>query len=123
MSGWKLRKRSQSGADYSLRTFPEGAVIGAGKYFVWANSENGFAAMISADVSSTETLAADNSIALIDAEGKVMDALAWGAGTGQYGEGDPFPSDPSAGQMLSRKKSGDAFIDTENNANDFSLVE
>jgi hypothetical protein len=121
MSGWKLRKRSPSGADYSLRTFPDGTSLAAGDYFLWANSQNGFAVSMDADVSSTETLAADNSIALFDASGNEVDALAWGSGTGHYGEGDPFPSNPDAGHVLSRVRSGNAFVDTHNNATDFNV--
>lgn len=121
MSGWKLRKRSQSGADYSLRTFPDGASLAADGYFLWANSAGGFAASIDADVSSTETLAGDNSIALFDAGGNEVDALAWGEGAGQYGEGDPFPSNPDAGKTLSRLRLGGVFVDTRDNAADFAI--
>lgn len=121
IGGWKLRKRSQSGTEYSLRTFPQESIIPARAYFVWANSEDGFAASLGADASSTGTLAADNSVAILDADGNVIDALAWGTGTGQYAEGNPFPTDPAAGQTLVRNKSGGDFMDTRDNATDFSL--
>jgi hypothetical protein len=120
MSGWKLRKRSQTGTDYSLKQFPEGSVIGAGQTFTWANSAGGFSEAIGANVSSTETLSADNSVALIDASGTIVDAVAWGTGTDQYGEGSPYPTDPTAGQVLTRRSDG-AMVDTQNNANDFEL--
>jgi hypothetical protein len=50
-----------------------------------------------------------------------MDALAWGTGTGQYGEGPPYPDDPTAGQVLVRKMAGGVPADTGNNADDFVL--
>jgi hypothetical protein len=121
MSGWKLHKKSSSGADYSIREFPANTTIAPQHYFVWANSADGFAASVGADISSTQTLAADNSIALIDTSGAIVDAVAWGTGTGQYGEGPPFPTDPGPGQTLVRRTSGGAMVDTENNANDFML--
>lgn len=122
LGGWKLKKRSSTGAEYSLRTFPEGTSIASHTYFIWANSENGFSASLAADSSSTETISADNSIALLDPEGKVADALAWGSGKGQFGEGNPFPSNPGPGQVLSRIFSDPSGpVDTGDNANDFLL--
>ncbi len=121
MSGWKLRKKSSTGADYSLRDFPNGTVIAPHTYFTWANSTNGFAASIGADASSTASLAADNSVAIMDAGGAVVDAVAWGQGTNQYGEGSPFPTDPAPNQILARKSSGGAMVDTNDNAEDFIL--
>ncbi len=121
MGGWKLRKKSSTGGDYSLRTFPGGSSAPAGGYFIWANSENGFGDAMGADVTSTATLAADNSVALINADGAVVDAVAWGSGTDQYGEGDAYPANPEAGQVLKRRCSDGATVDTGNNANDFML--
>jgi hypothetical protein len=121
MSGWKLHKRSNTGTDYSLKVFPTGSVIAAGQYFIWANSTNGFSESISANVSSTETLSADNSVGLLDASGTVIDAVAWGTGTGQYGEGPPYPTDPAANQILTRQLVDGSMVDTSDNANDFIL--
>jgi hypothetical protein len=120
-SGWKLHKKSQTGADYSLKEFPTGSVIAAGQSFVWANSAGGFSETVGANVSSTETLAADNSVALMDAAGNIIDAVAWGTGSGQYGEGPPYPTDPSANQLLTRRSSDGVMVDTDNNTNDFIL--
>ena len=121
MSGWKLHKKSSTGTDYSLRTFANGTVIAPGAYFVWANSAGGFAQSMGADVSSTETLAADNSVAIMDASGTIVDAVAWGTGTNQYVEGLPYATDPLANQILVRKSLGDVMVDTDNNAEDFTL--
>ncbi len=121
VGGWKLKKKSATGAEYSLRTFPVGSMVPADGYFVWANGGNGFGAAIHADATSSETLAADNSVALFDASGTVMDAVAWGMGEGQYGEGAPYPADPGAGQALARKFSDGAIRDTGDNAADFTL--
>jgi hypothetical protein len=121
MSGWKLHKKSSTGADYSLRDFPNGAIIPPQKYFTWANSLGGFAESVGADVSSTETLAADNSVALFDATGSLIDAVAWGTGTNQYGMGPPYPTDPPANEVLMRLPGASGMVDTGNNAEDFIL--
>jgi hypothetical protein len=121
MSGWKLHKKSSTGTDYSLKVFPMGSTIAAGQSFAWANATDGFSETVGANVSSTETLAADNSVALMDAAGDIIDAVAWGTGTDQYGEGPPYPTSPGANQLLSRRSSGGAMVDTENNTNDFTL--
>ena len=121
ISGWKLHKKSGTGADYSLKVFPAGSVIGAGQPFVWANSSGGFSETIGANVSSTETLAADNSVALMDAAGTIVDAVAWGTGTNQYGEGPPYPTSPGANRLLSRRSSDGVMVDTDNNSNDFTI--
>jgi hypothetical protein len=121
MSGWKLHKKSSTGTDYSLKVFPTGSVIGAGQSFVWANSDDGFSETAGANVSSTETLAADNSVALMDAAGNIVDAVAWGTGTNQYGEGPPYPTSPGANQLLSRRSSDGVMADTDDNSNDFTI--
>jgi hypothetical protein len=116
-----LRKRSSTGSDTSLREFPTGSSIAAGGSFVWANNTDGFAESINADASSTGTLAANNSVALFDADGTQIDAVAWGTGTGQYIEGAAYPDSPVANQVLQRKSANGAMVDTDNNANDFTL--
>ena len=87
LSGWKLRKKSSTGTDSSLREFLKGSAIAPSGYFVWASSVNSFAQSITADASSTGTLAANNSVALFDGSGAQVDAVAWGTGTNQYVEG------------------------------------
>ena len=121
MSGWKLRKRSSSGTEYSLKTFPADSTIVSGGKFIWANSADGFADIVNADVASTQILAGDNSVALIDATGAIVDAVAWGNGNGQFVEGSPYPENLAAGQMLTRKSSANSVVDTDNNAEDFEI--
>ena len=121
IGGWKLRKRSQTGADYSLKQFLSGSIVDPGQSFIWANAVGGFSEAIAANVSSTETLSADNSIALIDASGTIVDALAWGIGVGQYGEGLPLSVGPASGQVIVRRSDNGVLVDTANNNNDFIL--
>ncbi len=121
IGGWKLRKKSSTGSDASLREFPVGSTIASDARFTWASDAAGFAQSIGADVSSTETLSASNSVALFDASGTQIDAVAWGTGTNQYVEGSPYPQNPVANQVLRRKFAGGMVVDTDNNSNDFTL--
>lgn len=121
VGGWKLRKKSSTGGEYSMRTFPNGSTVPAGGYFIWANSEGVFGDAVGAQVTSTATLARDNSVALLDADGVVIDAVAWGEGANQYVEGSAYPANPEAGQVLRRRFADGAVVDTGNNANDFIL--
>jgi hypothetical protein len=121
MAGWKLHKHSSTGNDYSLKEFPKGTTIPSQGELLWANSSDGFAQSIGADFSTSETLSPDNSVALLDASGTVVDAVAWGMGTSQYGEGDPYPASPGPNQILGRLMDDGVFVDTNNNASDFSI--
>jgi hypothetical protein len=122
IGGWKLRKKTGTGSDASIREFPKGSVVASGSYFVWASSVNGFAESIGADTSSTATFAENNSVALFDATGTQIDAVAWGTGENQYVEGSPYPNGPPAGQELVRRSAGGALVDTDNNADDFTVL-
>jgi len=122
LGGWKLRKRTKTGGEESIRVFPNGSIVVASGYSTWANSADGFAAGLGADVMSTQTLAANNSVAIENADGTVVDAVAWGEGhTAPFVEGTAFSENPAAGQALTRKFTSGVIQDTGNNANDFTL--
>jgi len=122
VSGWKLRKRTQSGSESSIRVFPDGSEAPPRGIFTWANSEDGFAEKVNAQTSSTQTLTASSSIALFDKEGSQIDALAWGTGhSNPFGEGAPYPESPGASQILHRKTTSGGLQDTNANAADFEL--
>lgn len=122
-SGYRLRKKSVSGKDYSIRLFPQGTVIPAQSYFTWANSQEGFADNIQADLSSTATLAINNSIALIDPSGQVVSAVAWGQGQNQYQEGRLRLPNPEAHQLIKRKTVDGIYQVSQSNFDDFYLTE
>jgi len=122
ISNWKLRKRTQSGTESSIRVFPDGSAIAPSGNFLWANSNSGFSASIGANVSSTATLTASSSIALEDSSSVVVDALAWGSGhTNPFVEGAAYPNNPGANQILKRKSTSGVFQDTNSNADDFEI--
>jgi len=84
-----------------------------GQSFMWANSDDGFSETISANVSSTETLAANNSVALMDRR-EISSTRSHGDGANQYGEGPPYPTSP-ARINCSRAVVGWCDGDTDNN--------
>ena len=121
LDGWRLRKKTSGGTDSSIKVFGAGNSIVPGGFFVWANTANGFAASLNADASSSATLAADNSVALMDASGTIIDEVAWGTGTNQYEEGHSFPTNPQPNQILERISVNGVMGDLDDNALDFAL--
>ena len=122
LSGYRLRKRTRSGKEYSLKVFPRGAILPPQKFLTWANSQNNFAQLMQADYTSRATLSANNSVALLDEKGGVIDSVAWGRPQRYFGFGKPFPDNPPPGQHLERKRDNQNFIDSNNDAVDFFLV-
>ncbi len=116
VNGWKLRKRTKSGAESSVRVLA--GEIAGGSSFVWANAKY----PTGADVTSTQTLSADGSVALFGPDDSLVDALAWGSGhTAPFVEGEPYPGNPEPGQVLGRRQWVSGPMDTGNNAQDFDL--
>lgn len=123
VTGYRLRKKSSSGKDYSLRLFPKDTFVGPQDYLTWANSREGFAESLGADLSSTATLSANNSVALINAEGEVISALAWGQGHNQYQEGLLRLPSPEPHQQIKRKSVNESYQNSQSNFDDFYLTE
>ncbi|MDP3998524.1 MAG: lamin tail domain-containing protein [bacterium] len=138
LNGYRLVRRTGSSPnDTSVFVFNSSHSIPAHGFFLWANS--GFASSIGADVSTTDVLAASNSIALrlgsLDT-GTIIDALSWNSASQSLKEGTEFSPDPGANQSMERKAystsdsismtSGSDVLkgnsyDSENNINDFVL--
>lgn len=122
LSGWKLRKRTKSGSESSIKALSEQDSVAPGEIFIWANSKEGFALSIGAHTSSTQTLAANASVALLNSDNTVIDAVAWGSDhENPFSEGTASPENPAAGQVLSRKRSASGYQDTSDNGVDFEL--
>ncbi|MEK7094406.1 MAG: lamin tail domain-containing protein [Patescibacteria group bacterium] len=120
VGGWKLRKRTQSGTESSIKVFPDSVSVSLGGNFLWANSKDGFSEIVSADVSSTQTLASNNSIVLLNASDVVIDAVAWGSDhVGPFIEGIAFPN---SAPVFHRKVSEGVVVDTDQNQADFEAI-
>ena len=121
VSHYQLKKKSSTGREYSLRIFPSSTIISPKEEIVWANSKNGYAQSLSAQIESTANLSINNSIAFFDKNGKIISALGWGEGINQFFEGSLYPFNPQAYQQLKRKQNQGSFRNTNSNAEDFHL--
>jgi len=123
IKGYQLKKRVQKGTESSIRVFSEGSIIPAKGCVLWASSKDNYDSLVETNISSISYLSQDNSIALLDTDKKIIDALAWGSGhINPFIEGSPFPQNPDKNQTLKRKILDDAiYQDTGNNKEDFKL--
>jgi hypothetical protein len=98
-------------------------LISAKRYYLWASSKDeSYPSLIGASASTTQTLASDNSIALLAPDDTTVSALAWGSSTNPFVETSPFVDNPEASESLGRiwleeveeyKKTGDNSVDFE----------
>jgi len=125
ISGFQLKKKASIGSEYSVRVFPENSIVPAQGYFLWLNSDYVSSTQISASATSTQTLAKNNSVALMTTDEGVIDAVAWGTSTDPFVEGTAFPQNPGENQSLGRKWSTttQGYADTDNNQVDFEIQE
>ncbi len=121
ISGYNLRKKTSTGTDSSVRVFPEGSVIESNNYFIWASSrDKSFPEKVEADIFSTQYLSRNNSVALLNKERVLIDAVAWGEGENQYLLGDPAKN-PGEGQVIKRLEINGGYSIRKDNSVDFSL--
>ena len=123
ISDWQLKKRNSNGNESSIKLLPENSIIPAQGYFLWVNTEYASSTQISADATSSQVLTATNSVALLDKDKNIIDAIAWGVSIFPFVENLPFHQNPGADQSLGRKWSiiSENYIDTDNNQEDFEI--
>lgn len=114
-SGYRLRKKTSTGSESSIRVFPKETIVPAKDYLLWANSKQDFHLKIGADLWSTAYLAKNNSIALFDPEKNLLDSLSWGQSEKGFFFKNNFEDNPQANQALKRKKENSEY------QNDFYL--
>ncbi|MBI1984729.1 MAG: lamin tail domain-containing protein [Candidatus Wildermuthbacteria bacterium] len=118
LTDWYLQKKTQSASGFS--TFASGNLfsakkIGAHGYFLIARQGSSFENQ--ADILTSHSLAENNTLALKDPNGDIVDKLGWG--NVQDYEGVPALN-PSADSSLGRKY-GSSYQDTNNNSEDFQV--
>lgn len=114
VKGYKLRKRTSSGNEYSVRVFPKGVILPK-DYFTWANSKSDFHLSVGADIWSTAEIAKNNSIALFDDNDKLLDAVSWGDNSKPFNK-KGIPGNP---RKITRKKNLNGYQNTKDNSRDF----
>ena len=123
ISGYKLRKRTSTGGEYSINVLSSGSIIAGKGYYLWASSKDeDYPLSINSDTYTKQTLAATSSIALLTPDDAIISALAWGSSTNPFVEGSPFHESPGKNKSLGRiwdadageyKNSGDNSLDFE----------
>jgi hypothetical protein len=123
IGGWKIGNSSSCGTSLStLVTVATGVVLQPGGHYLVA--ANGGSLTITADQTFSTSISDDGGIALVDAEGDVIDRVGMCIST-QYREGTPLtPLSGSSDQSYARNPIGAASgcYDVNNNAADFSLI-
>lgn len=117
LTGWYVQKKTKNAADYS--TFAKtdlftGRQIASHGYFVIAHPSSSAAC----DIASDYGISDDNTLALKDPNGDIVDKVGWGAASDCEGS---CAADPVDGQQIKRTYIQGAFADTDDNAQDFEL--
>lgn len=107
LNGHRLVKRTGSSPnDTTIKSWTSSAIIPAHGFYLWASSDDGYSASISADISTAENIAPSNSIALrfgSEDTGTIIDALSWNSAAQSLKEGTEFSPNPGDNQSLERK--------------------
>jgi len=113
LSGWKLRKRTSSGTESSVRVFDGTAtILPPHETLLWANSKNDFAKSLDAHEESSATLTSNNSLALFDADDILVDSLSWGIVAKPFQSDEPNTTNPKANESIIRtSKTGTATLE------------
>lgn len=123
IGGWQLKKRTTKSdktgyVESSIREFPAVAIIPAHGYYLWANKDADFGKII-ADETSSATIAANNSIAILDKSKNIIDQVAWGSGHFEpFVERQAFFIPAGQPERIQRKN----LRDTDDNSEDFQVA-
>lgn len=141
LNGMRLVKRTNGGTlDTQIIAFDSGDSIPAHGFFLWASNDGNYNDHVSADASTGENIAGNNSIALRNGPvdtGTIIDAVGWGTPSGTpLFESSLISTGPPDNQSLERKalstsdatsmtsgvdvNKGNGF-DSDNNSSDFIL--
>lgn len=123
ISGWKLRKRTKSGTESSIKVTSKGKIIKAKGYFLWVNSKGTLSEKVEPDETSQVILSENYSIALLDASGEIIDSLTWGASDKPFDNSFLFPANPEKNQSLKRKNNDFEISNSPSPQNSDEIIE
>lgn len=124
LKGYRLVKRTKTGtSDTGIKSWTSDVLIPANSYYLWANS--GYVDIpVVADIITSATISNDNGVAIrygLEDTGTIIDSVGWGEAQNIFIETNTFVNNPSANQSIQRKFQNNAFVDTNNNVNDFEI--
>lgn len=103
LSDWKLRKRTSSGTESSIKVFDGNRTsLPPGESFLWANSKNDFAKSLDAHQESSAMLTDNNSLALFNADEILIDTLSWGTVSAPFQKDEPSVTNPEKNESILR---------------------
>jgi len=122
LGNYRLVKRTERGnSDSSIKAWGPDVYIPAMGFYLWANS--GYTDMSAMANSTTMAIISNNNGVAIRFgaanTGTIIDSVSWGNAQDTFIEGAVFSINPRDNQSIQRKFQNNAFIDTNNNANDF----
>src|SRR5690606_25406087 len=105
LDGYHLVKRTKSATtDTTIKSRTSTTIVPANNFYLWVNSNYTDLANM-ADVTTTQSIADDNAIALRQGgedTGTIIDAVAWGENASGLGRGANFPENIPDDQSLER---------------------
>lgn len=127
VGGWLIRASNATGAIGDRFTFPSNAQLNPGQHYLIGNNTSpgyGGTGSAAADQTYTTGITDDGGIALVMPDGTIVDQVGMSTAT-QYKEGTPLaPLTTNEDRGYERKPGGGNgnCQDTNNNANDFTLI-
>lgn len=125
ISDWQLKKRNSNGNEDSIKKFTSGKyLIQPQEYFIWMNSAYELTTTTKPNATTTQKISSNNSVALFNKAGEIIDQVAWGSSANPFVEDLAFEKNPTKNQNLKRKFSilTSQYQDTNDNSIDFELA-
>lgn len=137
LNGHRLVKRTAGDTmDDAIKSWTTETIVAPHSYYLWATG--GWDPGVTADATTSATLAADNGVALrqgLADTGTIIDSVGWDQAANAFVENTAFPQDPPFDSSIERKacvaSTGETMLgseatsgnaqDSDNNANDFIL--
>ncbi len=123
LTNWYIQKKTKEGDSFNslvTKSVLEGKLINPEDYFVIGNILSPVASTCDALWADNYSLAKDNTIALKNPLGEIVDKVGWG----EVLDSENLPIvNPEPQQSIQRKKLGEVPVDTDNNFEDFEILE
>ncbi|MGB9681170.1 MAG: lamin tail domain-containing protein [Minisyncoccia bacterium] len=120
LTGWYLQRKTASGSSYSSlvpANLLEGRSIPAFGYFLITHSSSSYSSF--AQVTTNYTITENNTIVLKNPNREIIDKVGYGNASDCEGE---CALNFEPGQSIQRKFVNNTFLDTDNNLNDFEIL-